>query len=118
IEQNHDEAGIRWPEAIAPFDVALIAINKKKSQRVADAAEGLYEELRQAGFEVLYDDRDERPGIQFNDADLVGIPHRVVVGEKGLDRGVYEYKARAAADSEEAPVDGVLEFLRTRGGRA
>ncbi|KPV40273.1 proline--tRNA ligase [Thiohalorhabdus denitrificans] len=116
IEQNHDDAGIRWPEAIAPFDVALIAINKKKSQRVADAAEAVYAELREAGYEVLYDDRDERPGIQFNDADLIGIPHRLVVGDKGLDRGVYEYKARTAAESEDAPADGLLEFLRTRAG--
>ncbi|MFP4559975.1 MAG: His/Gly/Thr/Pro-type tRNA ligase C-terminal domain-containing protein, partial [Thiohalorhabdus sp.] len=118
IEQNHDEAGIRWPAAIAPFDVALIAINKKKSQRVADAAEAVYAELREAGYEVLYDDRDERPGIQFNDADLIGIPHRLVVGDKGLDRGVYEYKARTAADSEDAPADGLLEFLRTRSADA
>ncbi|MFA9461111.1 proline--tRNA ligase [Thiohalorhabdus methylotrophus] len=114
IEQNHDQGGIRWPQAIAPFDIALIAINKKKSQRVADAAEALYGELRQAGYEVLYDDRDERPGIQFNDADLIGIPHRLVVGEKGLDRGMYEYKSRAEQDAQDAPVDGILDFLRSR----
>ncbi|HKJ71310.1 MAG TPA: proline--tRNA ligase [Gammaproteobacteria bacterium] len=114
IEQNHDDAGIRWPQSLAPFDVVVIPINKKKSERVAEAAETLYAELQAAGFEVLYDDREERPGVLFNDADLIGIPHRLVVGEKGLDRGIYEYKARTAADAEDAPVDGVLDFLRGR----
>jgi prolyl-tRNA synthetase len=114
IEQNHDDAGIRWPEAIAPFDVVIVAINKKKSERVADAAESLYHQLSEAGYRVLYDNRDERPGIQFNDADLIGIPHRLVVGDKGLDRGVYEYKARTAEAAEDAPMDDLLAFLRGR----
>jgi prolyl-tRNA synthetase len=114
IEQNHDDAGIRWPQALAPFQVVVIPINKKKSQRVADAAEALYAELQAAGFEVLFDDREERPGVLFNDADLIGIPHRLVVGEKGLDKGVYEYKARTAEAAEDAPVDGVVDYLRGR----
>jgi prolyl-tRNA synthetase len=114
IEQNHDDAGIRWPDAIAPFDVVIVPINKKKSQRVAEAAESLYQELTRDGFRVLFDDRDERPGIMFNDADLVGIPHRLVVGDKGLDRGIYEYKARAADEAEDAPMDDITGFLRAR----
>jgi prolyl-tRNA synthetase len=114
IEQNHDEAGIRWPQSLAPFDVVVIPINKKKSQRTADAAEALYAELQAAGFEVLYDDREERPGVLFNDADLIGIPHRLVVGEKGLDKGIYEYKARTAEAAEDTPMDTVVDFLRGR----
>jgi len=114
IEQNHDDGGIRWPEALAPFQVVVIPINKKKSQRVADAAEALYAELQAAGIDVLFDDREERPGVLFNDADLVGIPHRLVVGEKGLDRGIYEYKARTADTAEDAPMEEVLTFLRQR----
>jgi len=96
--------------------VVVIPINKKKSQRVAEAAEDLYGELREAGFEVLYDDREERPGVLFNDADLIGIPHRLVVGEKGLDKGIYEYKARTAEAAEDAPMDGIADFLRGRMG--
>ncbi|MEF8793993.1 proline--tRNA ligase [Thiohalorhabdus sp.] len=114
IEQNHDDAGIRWPAALAPFQVVIIPINKKKSQRVADAAEALYAELQAAGIDVLFDDREDRPGVLFNDADLVGIPHRLVVGEKGLDRGVYEYKARTAEAAEDAPMAEALTFLRQR----
>jgi prolyl-tRNA synthetase len=116
IEQSHDEGGIVWPEPIAPFDVVVIPINKKKSDRVAEAAEYLYAELRAAGYEVLYDDREERPGVLFNDADLIGIPHRLVVGEKGLDRGVYEYKARTAADAVDAPADDIVDWLWRRMG--
>jgi prolyl-tRNA synthetase len=114
IEQCHDDAGIRWPEALAPFDLVIIPINKKKSERVATAAEALYQRLSEAGYAVLYDDREERPGVLFNDAELIGIPHRLVVGEKGLDRGVLEYKARGAEEPEDAPADAILEFLGQR----
>ena len=101
IEQNHDELGIIWPSAIAPFHVVLVPLNLQKSQRVRSAAEALYEELGAAGIEVLYDDRDARPGVKFADADLLGIPHRLVLSDRGLDAGIVEYKRRW--DSE--PVD-------------
>jgi prolyl-tRNA synthetase len=114
IEQNHDERGIVWPEPIAPFDVVLVPINYQKSTRVRDAAEKLYEELRAAGFDVLFDDRDARPGVKFADAELYGIPHRVVVGERGLDAGTLEYRHRRATESEDMPLAGAVEFLRAR----
>jgi prolyl-tRNA synthetase len=114
IEQNHDERGIIWPEPIAPFDVVLVPINYQKSTRVREASEQLYAELRAAGFDVLFDDRDARPGVKFADAELYGIPHRIVVGERGLDAGTLEYRHRRATDSEEMPLAGAVEFLRAR----
>jgi prolyl-tRNA synthetase len=116
IEQNHDERGILWPAPIAPFQVSLIPINLQKSARVREVAERLYAELQDAGFEVLYDDRDARPGVKFADDELLGIPQRIVVGDKGLDRGVLEYKARAGGEAAEVPVGSVLQFLEERGG--
>jgi len=116
IEQNHDERGILWPEPIAPFDVSLIPINLQKSERVREVAERLYVELQAAGFEVLFDDRDARPGVKFADDELVGIPHRIVVGDKGLERGALEYKARAGGDGADVPVASVVQFLRERSG--
>ena len=114
IEQNHDERGIIWPEAIAPFDVILIPINSDKSERVRSATESLYCELREGGFDVLVDDRPQRPGFKFADADLIGIPHRLVVAERGLDEGKIEYKARRASDAETVPADLIVEFLKAR----
>jgi prolyl-tRNA synthetase len=111
IEQNHDERGIIWPEAIAPFDVVLIPINMDKSYRVREAAESLYQRLIEAGFEVLLDDRAQRPGFKFADADLIGIPHRLVVSESAWDEGKIEYKARRASDAELVPVDTLTEYL-------
>jgi prolyl-tRNA synthetase len=96
--------------------VSLVPINLQKSTRVREVAERLYVELQAAGIEVLFDDRDARPGVKFADDELLGIPHRIVVGEKGLDRGVLEYKARAGGAAADVPVDGVVEFLRERGG--
>ncbi|HET9693404.1 MAG TPA: proline--tRNA ligase [Steroidobacteraceae bacterium] len=117
IEQNHDERGIVWPEPIAPFDVSLIPINLQKSERVRETAERLYAELQAAGLDVLLDDRDARPGVKFADDELVGIPHRIIVGDKGLDRGVVEYKRRRDGHAAEVPVDGVLAFVTSmRGG--
>jgi prolyl-tRNA synthetase len=116
IEQNHDERGILWPAPIAPFQVSLIPINLQKSARVREVAERLYAELQDAGFEVLYDDRDARPGVKFADDELLGIPRRIVVGDKGLDRGVLEYKARAGGESADVPIDSVLQFLMERCG--
>jgi prolyl-tRNA synthetase len=100
IEQNHDERGIIWPGAIAPFDVIVIPINMDKSYRVREAADKLYADLQDAGFSVLLDDRSQRPGFKFADADLLGIPHRVVVAEKAWDQGQLEYKRRTAAEAE------------------
>ena len=111
IEQHHDEHGIVWPMAMAPFQVALVPIHMHKSYRVREVAELLYDQLQMAGFEVLMDDRKERPGVMFSTMDLIGIPHRVVISERGLDSGFVEYKARAAEDSHEWSIDEVLEKL-------
>ena len=111
IEQNHDEHGICWPGPIAPFQVALLPMNAKKSHRVREAADKLYQELVQAGVEVLYDDRDLRPGVMFADMELIGIPHRVVVGERGLDNGTLEYRARRDTENSEIPLDGALQAI-------
>jgi prolyl-tRNA synthetase len=116
IEQNHDDRGIVWPEPIAPFHVSLIPINLQKSARVQQVADALYAELTAAGFEVLYDDRDARPGVKFADDELLGIPHRIVVGDKGLDRGVLEYKRRRDGEAAEVPVAEAVSFLRARRG--
>jgi prolyl-tRNA synthetase len=111
IEQNNDDHGIIWPEAIAPFDVVLIPINMDKSYRVKEAADTLYRELRDAGFDALLDDRSQRPGVKFADADLLGIPHRLVIAEKAWDEGQIEYKSRRAAEAEMIPVASVAKFL-------
>jgi len=111
IEQNHDERGIVWPQAIAPFQVALAPIGMNKSQRLADAAEALYERLETAGLDVLFDDRGARPGVMFADLELIGIPHRVVLGERGLDNGEVEYKGRRDEDATLVPLDEIVEFL-------
>ncbi len=98
IEQNYDDKGIIWPQAIAPFEIAIVPMNAHKSPRTLDAAEALYAELQALGYDVLLDDRNERPGVKFSDLELMGIPHRIVVGEKGLDAATFEYKGRR--DSE------------------
>ncbi|OAL83960.1 proline--tRNA ligase [Acinetobacter sp. SFD] len=99
IEQNFDEKGIIWPEAIAPFEVAIVPMNAHKSPRTMEAAEALYAELTAAGYDVILDDRDERPGVKFSDLEITGIPHRIVIGEKGLDAGTFEYKGRRDTES-------------------
>ncbi len=114
IEQRHDERGIVWPQTIAPFEIALAPINMHKSRRLREAAERLYSALSQAGFEVLYDDRNVRPGVMFSDLELIGIPHRVVLGERGLDAGEIEYKGRGDEQAQHLPRDGLMEFLHTR----
>ena len=118
IEQNNDERGICWPEPIAPFQVVVLPMNAKKSHRVREAAEKLYVELLDAGVEVLYDDRDLRPGVMFTDMELIGIPHRVVIGERGLDSGALEYRYRRDSENSEIPLDGacqaILKKLGTR----
>lgn len=114
VEQNHDEQGIIWPDAIAPFHVCLVPIGAHKSPAVKAEADKLYQELRAAGFDVLWDDRNERPGVIFADMDLVGIPHRLVVGERGLAKGMVEYKGRRDTAPQETARDQVVEFLRQR----
>jgi prolyl-tRNA synthetase len=116
IEQNHDERGIVWPEPIAPFDVSLIPINLQKSARVQQATEALYAELTAAGLEVVLDDRDARPGVKFADDELLGIPHRIVIGDKGLERGVLEYKRRRDGVGAEVPIAEMAAFLHRQRG--
>ncbi len=111
IEQNHDDRGIIWPDTLAPFKVAIVAIGYQKSEAVKAVADKLYEELLEAGVEVLLDDRKERPGVMFADMELIGIPHRVVVGDRALEQGVLEYKHRAAGESEQWPAEEVLQRL-------
>ncbi|MGF2685296.1 proline--tRNA ligase [Marinobacter sp. DUT-3] len=111
IEQNHDDRGIIWPEAIAPFEVAVVTLNAHKSPTVAEAGEKLYDQLRQAGFDVLLDDRKERPGVKFADMELIGIPHRFVVSDRGLEAGTLEYKGRRDADKLDVALDEALPFL-------
>ncbi|WP_339806942.1 proline--tRNA ligase, partial [uncultured Marinobacter sp.] len=101
IEQNNDDRGIIWPDAIAPFEIAVVTLNGHKSAAVAEAGETLYAQLRQAGFDVLLDDRNERPGVKFADLELTGIPHRIVVSDRGLGAGTLEYKGRKDADKQD-----------------
>ena len=111
VEQNHDDGGIIWPASIAPFQVVLIPINMQKSERVKTLTESLYQQLLDHNIEVLLDDRNERPGVKFADMELIGIPHRLVIGDKGLDRGVLEYRARPSSDNQDMPVETALEEL-------
>jgi len=111
IEQNHDDAGIIWPEPLAPFDVVLVPINMHRSDAVKEAAEALYAELREAGFDVLLDDRNARPGVQFADAELIGIPHRLVIGERSLAAGELEYRHRSDSESRNLKREEALKLL-------
>jgi prolyl-tRNA synthetase len=112
IEQNHDENGIIWPGPLAPFDVVLVPINMHRSDDVREAAEALYAELTEAGLEVLLDDRDARPGVKFADAELIGVPHRVVIGDRGLAKGEFEYRHRRDSESRDLKREEVLELLK------
>ena len=118
IEQNNDDKGMIWPDAIAPYQIALLPMNMKKSQRVREATEALYEELLAAGFEVLLDDRPVRPGVMFSDMELIGIPHRIVVGEKNLDQDKLEYRSRRDTDSRDIPRADIVAFLNTQLGKS
>ncbi|PCJ42226.1 MAG: proline--tRNA ligase [SAR86 cluster bacterium] len=113
IEQNHDEKGIIWPDNIAPFHVALIPLNAHKSEQVSQLADKLYRDLTDAGVEVLYDDRDKKTsaGVKFADMELIGIPHRLVISERSLEKNKLEYKHRADSDSQDIPLEDALEFL-------
>ncbi len=111
IEQNHDERGIIWPQPIAPFDVVLVSLNMHRSPAVAEASERLYNELTEAGYDVLWDDRDARPGVKFADAELIGIPHRIVVGDRGLEAGTVEYRGRRDSESQDVALAQLKEFI-------
>jgi len=111
IEQNHDDQGIIWPDPLAPFDIVLIPINMQRSDAVREAAEALYAELQTLGFAVLFDDRNARPGVKFADAELIGIPHRVVISERGLESGELEYRHRRDEESRMMKRDAALEML-------
>ncbi len=114
IEQNHDQGGIIWPDAIAPFHIAIVPMNAHKSQRVRETSERLHDELSAAGFDVLLDDRDLRPGVRFADQELMGLPHRLVVGDRSLDKGELEYKGRRDSEATMVPADEIVEFLKQR----
>uniref|UniRef100_UPI00404863E7 proline--tRNA ligase n=1 Tax=Rheinheimera sp. TaxID=1869214 RepID=UPI00404863E7 len=111
IEQNHDDYGIIWPDAIAPFQIALIPMNMHKSARIEEATVRLYNELTAAGFEVLFDDRKERPGVMFADMELMGIPHSIVVGERNLDNQQVEYKNRRTGEKEMLDIPSVVAAM-------
>jgi prolyl-tRNA synthetase len=112
IEQNNDDKGIIWPASIAPFEIAIVPLNIQKSERVREQAELLYATLRGLGYDVLLDDRNERPGVKFADMELIGIPHRIVIGDRGLDNGMLEYKNRSAIDNEDVALDDIVDFIQ------
>ncbi len=114
IEQNHDARGIIFPQPIAPFQLALVPISYRKSAQVRETCDRLYRELAAAGIEVLLDDRDERPGVMFADMELIGIPHRVVVGERGLKQGKLEYQGRCDQASTPVAMDELIDFVKAR----
>ncbi|MDD4928586.1 MAG: proline--tRNA ligase [Gallionella sp.] len=114
IEQNHDARGITLPAAIAPFQVALVPIGMHKSEAVRDATEQLYAQMKAAGIDVLLDDRRERPGVMFADMELIGIPHRIVVGDRGLKEGLIEYQGRRDTEAQSIPLQSALEFVQSK----
>ncbi|VAW46693.1 Prolyl-tRNA synthetase, bacterial type [hydrothermal vent metagenome] len=114
IEQNHDDRGIIWPESIAPFQVCIVPMQMHKSPRVKEVAEAIYQQLSEQSIEVLLDDRSERPGVMFSDMDLIGIPHRIVIGERGLDNGMIEYKYRRDDKSQDIQQSEFMTFLMSK----
>jgi prolyl-tRNA synthetase len=114
IEQNHDGKGIIWPANLAPFQVALCPMNMHKSERLKVAAEQLYQDLQAAGIEVLFDDRKVRAGFMFSDMELIGIPHCIILGDRGLDAGTIEYKGRTAQENKEIPLAEIITFLKAK----
>jgi prolyl-tRNA synthetase len=114
IEQNHDARGIIFPAPMAPFQACLVPIGYHKNAQVREAAERLHAQLLQEGIDTLMDDRDERPGVLFADMDLVGIPHRIVLGERGLAAGNAEYKGRRDEKPTDLPLSAVVQFLKER----
>ena len=112
IELHHDDKGIQWPISIAPYQVALVSLATEKTPEVAAAAEAIYADFLAAGIEVLYDDRDERAGVKFNDADLLGIPIRLTMGGKGLKNGIAEMKLRRNGEGAELPLATLVEDVQ------
>lgn len=114
IEQNHDDRGIIWPEAITPFKVGILPMNMHKSHRVQETAEQFYQAFKAAGIEVLFDDRKERPGVMFADMELMGIPHTIVIGERSLDEQMVEYKCRKSGEKTMVAIDEVVEMIKAK----
>jgi prolyl-tRNA synthetase len=112
IEQNYDDNGIIWPEALAPFQIALIPLNMQKSEAVASEANKLYQQLSDLGYDVILDDRNERPGVKFADMELIGIPHRIVIGDRGLKNNQFEYKGRCDSENQDIEMDNILAFVK------
>ncbi len=113
IEQHHDDNGIIWPASIAPFKIAMVPMNMHKSDRVKQAAEKLYSDLNNAGIEVLFDDRKERPGVMFANMELIGIPYRIVIGERSLDKGVLEFKGRTDSEAKEIAINDIVSYVQS-----
>ncbi len=114
VEQSHDDRGIIWPANLAPFQVALCPMNMHKSERLRTAANKLYQDLKAAGIDVLFDDRKVRAGFMFSDMELIGIPHRIVIGDRGLDTNMVEYRARTDSDNQDIALDGIVDFIKTK----
>ncbi|HGN0868728.1 TPA: proline--tRNA ligase [Providencia alcalifaciens] len=114
IEQSHDERGIVWPDAIAPFHVAILPMNMHKSYRVKEVAEKLYADLKAQGIDVIFDDRKERPGVMFADMELIGVPYTIVIGDRNLDTNQVEYKSRRSDDKQLVGLDNVVSFLKEK----
>jgi len=114
IEQNHDDKGIIWPDSIAPFQVVIIPMNMHKSDTLKSVAEKLYQDLKDSDIDVLFDDRKGRAGIMFADMELIGIPHRIVIGDRGLEKGMVEYKGRRDSDNTDIALDDIVQFLKDK----
>jgi len=113
IEQGNDEKGIIFPLSMAPFELVICAIGMDKSELVKNTANKLYDDCKKVGIDVLLDDRGERPGVMFAESELIGIPHRIVIGERGLAEGKVEYKARSEAEAQNLLVDEVINFIQS-----
>ncbi len=114
IEQSHDDKGIIWSDKLAPFQVALCPMNMHKSDRLREVAEKIYQDLLNLGIDVLFDDRKVRAGFMFSDMELIGIPHRIVIGDKGLDSGIAEYKARTDTETQDIALDNIVDFIKSK----
>ncbi|MBT4145647.1 MAG: proline--tRNA ligase, partial [Gammaproteobacteria bacterium] len=112
VEQSHDDNGIIWPNKLAPFEVALCPMNMHKSERLRTAANKLYQELSDAGIDVLFDDRKVRAGFMFSDMELIGIPHRIVIGDRGLDSNTVEYRARTDSENQDIALDNIVAYIQ------
>ena len=114
IEQSHDDKGIIWPDRLAPFQVALCPMNMHKSDRLREVAEKIYQDLLNLGIDVLFDDRKVRAGFMFSDMELIGIPHRIVIGDRGLDSGIAEYKARTVTETQDIALGNIVDFIKSK----